>query len=132
MKRLALLTTICLALIPAALAAASGGLGKFETKLTGKGATTDGGKLDGTWTIDLASRTSGPLHLTWNGHNNGGGTYSISGSEITLTPKKGGSCKHKAKYRFAVSGGRLTFTRLSDSCSVRRDVLTFGVWTKVG
>lgn len=131
LKRLAVLTTVS-ALALAAVAVAAGGPGKFQTKITGKGAKTAHGQLDGTWTINLASSTSGPLHLAVNGKNKGGGTYAISGSTITLTPKKGGSCTTKAKYSFKLTGSKLTFTKISDSCAVRRDVLTFGAWTKVG
>jgi hypothetical protein len=132
MKRLTTLaaTVLTLALVPLALAA--GGPGKFRTKLTGTSARTEHGMLDGTWTIDLANKTSGPLNLTWNGHYQGGGTYLISGSTITLTPKKGGSCKTKAKYTLRRSGNKLTFKLIKDTCNVRRDVLTFGPWTKVG
>ena len=130
MKRLITLVATLLALTAVPIAFASGGLGKFKTTLTGKGAKTGHGRLDGTWTIDLANPTSGPLHLTWNGHSNGGGTYDISGSKITFTPKKGGSCKTKAKYSFKQTGDKLTFTPIKDTCAVRRDVLTFGAWTK--
>lgn len=121
-------TLITLAAVPLALAA--GGPGKFQTKLSGKGAKTEHGMLDGTWTIDL-SGTSGPLGLTRNGHQLGGGRYVISGSTITLTPKKGGSCTSKAKYTLTQSGDKLTFKPIKDTCAVRRDVLTYGPWTKI-
>jgi len=49
-----------------------------------------------------------------------------------LTPKKGGQCKTKAKYYFKLSGKTLTFTPIKDTCTARRDVLTFGPWTKIG
>ena len=132
MKRLSLLAAILLGLAPAAIAAAPSAPGKFQTKITGKGAKTDHGLADGTWTIDLASPTSGKLHLTDNGKQKGGGTYSISGSVISLTPKKGGSCTTKAKYHFKLSANKLTFTKISDTCPVRVEVLTFSAWTKVG
>lgn len=131
MKRLTAFIALLLTFAVVPFALASGGPGKFKTKLTGKGANTEGGMLDGTWTIDLASN-SGPLNLTWNGHPKGGGTYVISGSTITLTPMKGGSCTTKAKYTLQQSGNKLTFKRISDSCAVRKDVLTFSPWTKVG
>src|SRR5579859_2018783 len=104
MKRIAMLGTILLALPIASVAVAAGGPGKFESKITGTGPKTDNGRLDGTWTIDLKSPTSGPLNLTVNGHNMGGGTYAISGSKITFTPKKGGSCTTKGHYTFVLSG----------------------------
>jgi hypothetical protein len=132
MKRLATLVVVLLVLTVTSVALAAGGLGKFKTKITGKGAKTDHGKVDGTWTLDLSSLTSGKVHLTRNGQGMGGGTYVISGSKITLTPKKNGSCTTKGKYKFKLTGKTLTFKKISDTCTVRSDVLTAHPWTKVG
>jgi hypothetical protein len=62
----------------------------------------------------------------------GGGKYAISGTTITLTPKKDGKCKTTAEYALKLSGQTLTFTPIKDTCEVRRDVLTFGPWMKIG
>jgi hypothetical protein len=132
MKRLATLAAVLLALTVASVALGAGGLGKFKTKITGKGANTEHGTLDGTWTIDLSSRTSGKLNLTWNGGAAGGGAYAISGSTITFTPKKNGACATKGKYTFKLTGKTLTFTKISDTCAKRSDVLGARRWTKVG
>jgi len=132
MKRLVALATILLVLTLAAVALAAGGLGKFETKITGKGPRTEKGMLDGTWTIDLKSPTSGKLNLSRNGQEAGGGTYVISGSTITLTPKKHGVCTTKGKYTFKLTAKTLTFTKITDTCTERSDVLTAHPWTKVG
>ena len=131
MKRVVVFGAILVAFTAASVALAAGGLGKFESKITGTGPKTDHGQVDGTWTIDLKSPTSGPLNLTRNGQVMGGGTYAISGSKITLTPKKGGSCTTKGKYSFKRSGNTLTFTKISDSCTVRLDVLTAHAWKKL-
>ncbi len=131
MKRLTILTAVLLTLAAAPFALAAAGPGKFETKLTGKGANTKHGTLDGTWTLDLANPTSGPLKLTWNGQLKGGGKYTISDTTITLTPRKSGECKTTAKYAFKLSGKTLTFTPIKDTCTVRRDVLTHGPWTQI-
>jgi len=131
MKRLTALVAV-LALPSASVALAASGPGKFQTKLTGNGAKTMHGKLDGTWQIDLSSPTSGHVQLTWDGHRSGGGKYVISGQTITLTPKKGGSCHTRSKYTFTRTGNNLTFTPISDTCTIRKDVLTYGPWTEVG
>jgi hypothetical protein len=131
MKRLVTLAATLLALTAVPFALASGGLGNFKTTLAGKGANTEHGRLDGAWAIDLGNRTSGALKLTWNGQLRGGGRYVISGSTITLTPKQGGKCKTKAKYTFKRSGNTLTFTPIRDTCATRRDVLTYGAWTRI-
>jgi hypothetical protein len=130
MKRLTMLAAMLLTLVAVPLALAAGGPGKFETRIAGKGADTEHGMLDGTWTIDLANST-GRTDVTWNGQKSGGGTYVISGSTITLTPKKNGQCKTTGTYTFKLSGSTLTFTSIKDACTVRRDVLTHGPWTKI-
>jgi hypothetical protein len=132
MKRLTMLTAVLLTLAAVPLALASTGPGKFESTLSGKGANTGHGELDGTWTIDLANPTSGTPQLTWNGRVKGGGKYAISGTTITLTPKKGGTCKTTAEYTLKLSGQTLTFMPIKDTCEIRRDVLTYGRWTKIG
>ncbi len=131
MKRLTVFMSALVLLAVGSSALAAGGPGKLKTKITGSGAKTEHGQLDGTWTIDLKSPTSGKVNLTWNGKPTGGGTYSIQGSTITLTPKGNGSCTTQGKYRMKTSGNQVTFKLISDSCSVRRDVLTYGPWTKV-
>ena len=132
MKRLTTLAVVALSFTAGSIALAAGGLGKFETKITGKSAKTDHGRLDGTWTVDFATQTSGKLKLTRNGRPEGGGKYVISGSTITLTPKHGGNCTSKGKYHFKLSGKALTFTTISDPCAERRHILTYRPWTKVG
>jgi hypothetical protein len=129
MKRVTTLLALLLSLTAASIATAAGGPGKFETKIIGQGAKAAHGMLDGTWTIDLANAHSGHIDLTRNGKSLGGGRYVISGSTIKLTPKKGGKCTTKGKYRFKLSGNTLTFTAISDTCKTRKDVLTYGPWT---
>ncbi len=132
MKRFTTLAALLLSLTAGSIALAAGGPGKFETKITGKSAKAEHGRLDGTWTVDFANPMSGKVKLTWDGRPAGGGKYVITGSTITLTPKKGGSCKTKGTYRFKLSGKTLTFTTISDRCADRRDILTYGPWTQVG
>lgn len=131
MHRLTTLAALVLALTLAPVAAAAGGPGKFETKLTGKSAKTLHGQLDGTWTLDLSSPKSGRVNLVLNGQEKGGGRYVISGSTITLTPKKNGACTTKGKYTFKVTGNTLTFKKINDTCAQRWDVLTAPPWTAI-
>lgn len=132
MKRLTILAAVLLTLAAVPFAFAAAGPGEFKIKITGQGANTEHGALDGTWTLDLANPTSGPLKLTRNGQLKGGGRYAIAGTTITLTPKNGGTCKTAAKYTLKLIGKTLTFTRIKDTCAVRRDVLTHGQWTQIG
>lgn len=132
MKRVTTLLALLLSLTAASIATAAGGPGKFQTKITGNGATAAHGMLDGTWTIDLANAHSGHVNLTRNGKPLGGGRYVISGSTIKLTPKKGGKCTTKAKYQFKLHANTLTFKTIIDACTTRRDVLTYGPWTMTG
>jgi hypothetical protein len=133
MKRLVTLTVTLLALTAVPFALASGGLGTFKATITGKGKNTEHGQLDATYTISLLNPVSGRVGLTRNGEQGGGGRYVISGSTITFTPKKkkNGKCKTKATYSFTLSGDKLTFTPIHDTCTTRRDILTFAPWTKV-
>jgi hypothetical protein len=132
MKRLTMLAAMLLTLAAVPLALAAAGPGKFETKLSGKGANTEHGMESGTWTLDLASSTAGAVELTWDGHSKVGGTYTISGSTFSIAPRKGGQCTTAAKYSFKLTGTKLTFKTITDTCSARRDVLTYGTWTKIG
>ncbi len=52
------------------------------------------------------------------------GTYTIAGSTITLTAKTSFVCSSKTniKYNYSVSGNKLTFTKVSDSCVFRAGV----------
>ncbi len=132
MKRRITLGVIVMSFAAVSIAQAAGGLGKFQTKIRGSSAKTEHGRLDGTWTVDFATPTSGKVKLTRNGEPAGGGKYVISGSTMTLTPKPGGSCKTKGEYHFKLSGRTLTFKTISDRCTDRRDILTYGPWTQLG
>ncbi len=132
MKRLITLATVLLSLAAGSIALGAGGLGKFQTTITGKGANTEHGRLDGVYAVDFPTAPSGTVKLTRNGESGGGGKYYISGSTITIEHKQGGSCTTTGEYHFAVTGNTLTFTTIHDLCANRRDILTHGPWTKVG
>jgi hypothetical protein len=131
MKRLTTLAAVLLSLTATSITLAAGGPGKFGTHITGKSAKAEHGRLDGAWTVDVPNPTAGKIKLTRNGQPLGGGKYLISGSTITITPRRGGDCKTKGKYHFKLSGSKLTFTAIRDICTVRRNILTYGPWTKV-
>lgn len=113
-----------------AASASPSGTGKLESVLTGTGLNTEGGQLDGTWT--LAFTPSGHLDISHNGKKVGNGSsYSISGSDLTIVPGSGGACTVDGVYSFVENAGNVTFQTVSDSCTTRNDVLTFGPWTEV-
>jgi hypothetical protein len=117
---------VVLAVVPAALAA-SGLSGTYKETITSKKLL--GGHLVGTWTIKLKS---GKYTVTYNGQTAAKGTYKLNGSDLTVTDTPGpGACPHPGKYSIKLSGRSLTFTKISDTCVSRVDVVTFTTWTKV-
>jgi hypothetical protein len=112
-----------LGLVPVALAA--GGLsGKYKTKITGDHAF--GGGLNGTWKITF---TSGHYKVTQNSKPFGDGTDRVKGDKITFL--NGGNCSSAGKYKFNLTGKKLTFTTVNDPCAGRRAVMTLGPFNKV-
>jgi hypothetical protein len=108
-------TAIALALMAAGTATAA------AASLSGTYVTTvkTAGSLDGTYHITFQPgkfTLHAPYGIT--GH----GTYSISGSKITLHGPSA-SCTSAGTYQFSVSGSSLTFRKIKDSCP-RAAVLT--------
>lgn len=104
---------LIVAATPAALAAASTTLsGTYVTSVS------TAGSLDGTYHISF-SPGHFVLHAPYGliGH----GTYTISGSRITLHGP--GSCASAGVYEFKTSASTLTFKKIKDVCS-RVTVLT--------
>jgi hypothetical protein len=62
MKGFTTLAGLLLSLTAGSIALATGGPGRFETKITGKSVMAEHGRLDGTWTVDFAKR--GPARST--------------------------------------------------------------------
>lgn len=125
MKRLVtvVIAAVVLGLVPAALAAGTLS-GRYKTKITGD--TALGGALNGTWVLTF---TPGHYKVAHSGKPFGHGTDTITGHKITFS--KGASCSTVGKYKFALTGGKLTFTKISDSCLGRPAVLTHGAFHKV-
>jgi hypothetical protein len=98
--------------------------GAYQTKITGDPAL--GGALNGTWKITF---TSGHYKVAHNGKSFGHGTDKVKGDKITLL--NGANCSSTGKYTFKLTGKKLTFTKISDSCTGRRAVLTHGPFHKV-
>jgi hypothetical protein len=109
------------------LAAASAALAMASSGLSGTYKTTvnTAGSLDGTYEI-----TFSPGHFTLHAPYNliGHGTYTISGSKITLHGP--GKCTAAGVYDFKLSGSSLTFKKISDPCS-RASVLIAHAMKKV-
>jgi len=95
-------------------------------------ATAAAASLSGTYvtTVKSAGNLSGTYHITFQPGKftlrapygiTGHGTYSISGSKITLHGP--GSCSSAGSYTYHLSGSSLTFKKIHDSCP-RAAVLT--------
>jgi hypothetical protein len=123
MKRLAIATALIAALAMSAVALASSTLsGTFKTTITGSGANTLHGTLDGTWKISFKN---GTYKVTDNGHAAVNGHYKLKGSTISLTDKAGpAKCSGTGKYKFQLKGKTLKFTTISEPCAGRQGVLT--------
>jgi hypothetical protein len=116
MKHVRRITTIALILaaMPTALAIASGGpSGTYTTTVK------TAGSLNGTYKITFSSghfTLHAPYGIT--GH----GTYSVSGSKMTMHGPSS-SCTSAGIYEFKISGSYLTFKKLHDPCQ-RASILT--------
>jgi hypothetical protein len=124
MKRLATVTALLAALAITSVALASSTLsGTFKTTITGTGANTLHGGLDGTWKISFKN---GTFKVSNSGRAVTHGNYTITGSTVSLTDMGGkGKCSGTGKYKFKLKSNTLTFTKVSDgaSCVGREGVL---------
>lgn len=125
MKRLVavVFAAVVLGLVPAALAAGTLS-GSYKEKIKGDPAL--GGALNGTWVLTF---TPGHIKVAHNGMTAGHPADTIKGDKITIF--HGVKCSSTGKYKFKLAGKKLTFTKISDSCVGRRDVLTHGPFHKV-
>lgn len=73
--------------------------------------------------------TPGHIKVTDNGITVGHPTDTIKDDKITIF--RGAHCSSTGKYKFTLTAKKSTFTRISDSCTARRDVLTHGSFHKV-
>jgi hypothetical protein len=80
----------------------------------------------GVWEIKFAA---GRDTIILNGTVEGHGHYSILGSTLTFKPK--GTCHSPGKYKFKLTGNKLRFTKISDSCPSARPNILQRTWTKV-
>jgi len=110
--------TTTLALI---LLATSATLASASSSLSGEYVTTvkTAGSLNGTYHISFS-----PGHFTLHAPYGitGHGTYSISGSKITMHGPSA-SCTSAGTYEFKISGSYLSFKKLHDPCQ-RAEILT--------
>ena len=131
MKRSALIAAILavLALSATAFAATTSLTGTYKTTITGKGANTLNGLIDGTWTGKFTKSGYKVIWKTTTGKTTTevAGTYTISGSTISLTDKSGpAKCPGTGKYKFKLTSTTLSFTKISDNnkkCGGREAVL---------
>jgi hypothetical protein len=117
MKRLALAASMALAFAVAPVALAAGGLsGTYKTTIASPA------PIKGKWKVTF---TPGAYTVSDNGNLVVKGIDAIAGRAITLMDKSGpGACKKPGKYTFAVTGKKLKFTKISDTCNGRPGVLS--------
>jgi hypothetical protein len=130
MKRLVLSAVVfaVLALTAASVADAAGKLsGTYRTTI---GAKPLGGQLKGTWTVKFSH---GKYKVTFQGATAARGTFSQSGSTITMTKETGpAACSGTGKYTFKRKGKSLTFSRVrSGTACAGRDAVLSATFTKV-
>jgi hypothetical protein len=113
LRTIAALTTVLAALAPSIAAGSSSLSGTYQTTVT------TAGSLNGTYKIIFS-----PGHFTLKAPYNitGHGTYSISGSKITLHGPSS-ECSTAGVYTYSLSGSSLTFRKVKDSCR-RSKILT--------
>jgi hypothetical protein len=125
MKRFAIVLTLLALLTMASVASAAGLSGTYKTKIGGSG------QLAGTWTIKFSH---GNYKVTENGTAVVRGSYTVSGSKLTMHDKSGpAACSPAGKYTFSRSGKKLKFTNTGDrssTCAGRAAVLAH-TFTKV-
>jgi hypothetical protein len=97
--------------------------GTYTTKISGKGANTLKGALDGTWKLKLKN---GKYTVSLGSKAEVNGNYTIKGNTISLTDTGGpAKCPGTGKYKFKISGTSATLTKVKDAkaCVGREDVL---------
>jgi hypothetical protein len=97
--------------------------GTYTTKISGKGANTLMGALDGTWKLKLKN---GKYTVSLGSKAEVNGNYTIKGNTISLTDTGGpAKCPGTGKYKFKISGNSVTLTKVKDAkaCVGREDVL---------
>jgi hypothetical protein len=107
------LTTAFAALAPSIALGSSSLSGTYQTTIK------TAGSLNGTYKVSFT-----PGHFTLKAPYNitGHGTYSISGSKITLHGPNS-NCTSAGVYTYSLSGSTLTFRKVKDSCE-RSKILT--------
>ena len=121
MKRLLIAFSV-VAVIAAPTALAAGTLtGKYKTTI--KGTTALGGALNGTWTLHF---TTGHYTVAENGKTVIRGVDTVKANVLTWHDKSGPfACSATGKYKFKMTGKKLKFTKVSDSCAGREAVLKY-------
>jgi hypothetical protein len=136
MKRLVLAIAVvgAMAMTPAAVAAGKLSPGTYRIDISNTHLL--GGSLFGIWSIQFVPHSYYGYFVVHQNEQVVEGKDSIKGNKITFHDKSGtGACPGTGKYKFKLSGKKLTFTLISDpkpACIGRKDVLTYGVFKKVG
>jgi hypothetical protein len=88
---------------------------------------------DGTTDIGLDFDTTGALNVYVDGQAFSKSTWEAKSDTVSFGPvtgPEGYNCTGGARYLWAMTENRLTFSRVSDDCEVRLQALTGLTWTK--
>jgi type IV secretory pathway VirB10-like protein len=91
--------------------------GTYTTTITVQD-TNEG--VDGDWELEFTPY--GILYLTWEGERLGQSSYAVTQDQIEVGAGPG--CGSPGTYRWALESGVLAFTRVGDSCTARRTIMT--------
>jgi hypothetical protein len=91
--------------------------GTYTTTITVQD-TNEG--VDGDWELEFTP--FGILYLTWDGERLGQSSFAVTLDQIEIGAGPG--CGSAGVYRWALESGVLAFTRVGDSCTPRRTIMT--------
>jgi hypothetical protein len=110
--------------------------GTYTVELSNTDATVAANHMAGTWTIQLgrdgAMQLSIPAGFTREGQTPAGNAFTLAASQFRTNLFYNDFCHSIGVYRWQLRGTRLTFTPLSEDCTVRRAIFASQPWDVQG